>query len=364
MTNIIKKTANSELIEHYAKPIAHFWNEEGITSICINRFDGVYVRKNGEYILTDVTFGSEDKLYHFISQISKNLKQVVDENNPILDARMPDGARINAVLSSNSTRGANVTIRLFPKVRFSVNDLLARGMFSNEMLCYMHILVKTMSNVLVSGQSGSGKTTLLNAIGNLIPKNSRTLIIEDTSELNLDVDNIIQMEAPHRVLPKDVQPITMARLVINTLRQEPERTIVGEIRDVAAASALQVALNVGNRGILSTLHANNALQTFERFQDLLLNNDTRLPYDVLVNRTRDAIDAVVFADRTPNQGQRVVELAETQEDREVKILWQWDYKQGKHVANFKDFRALRVVKKALDSNLVDEAFLSNYGVVF
>ena len=347
-----------DLIKHYALPIVDLWELEGVTSICINRYDTIYIRQHGEYILTESKFENENQLVKFISQVAKSLQQEINDDRPILDARMPDGTRINAILAVNSPKGSNVTIRLFPKVRYNVNDLLEKGMYSKDMLVYMQILIASYANILVSGQSGSGKTTLLNALGNLIPKDSRTLIIEDTAELDLNIDNLIQMEAPKRTLPEGIEPVTMSRLVINTLRQEPERTVVGEIRDTAAASALQVALNVGNKGVMSTLHANSADATLVRFQDMLLGNETRLPYDVLVKRTRSFIDAVIYADRTPRDGQRVVELAETHDDG-LNILFRWDFVLGKHVRQFDDIlKSSRIVKRALESGLVTKAYLS------
>lgn len=361
MTNVFDP--RGDLIRHYAQPIADFWIMDGVTSICVNRFDTIYIRQHGQYVLTDAKFTDENHLVKFISQVAKALHQSVNDDRPILDARMPDGTRINAVLAVNSPRGSNVTIRLFPKVRYSVQDLLDKGMYSDEMLVYMRILVHSYANILVSGQSGSGKTTLVNALGNLIPEHSRTMIIEDTAELDLNIKNMIQMEAAKRNVPEGIEPVTMSRLVVNTLRQEPERTIVGEIRDTAAASALQVALNVGNKGVISTLHANSAESTLVRFQDMLLANETRLPYEILVKRTRSFIDAIVYADRTPTQGQRVIELAETQEDG-LHVLYRWDYKQGRHVRQFDDIlKASRLVNRALESGLVDETTLKEVGLI-
>jgi pilus assembly protein CpaF len=351
--------ADMDLIKDYGQPIEKFFDDPAITSVCVNRFDQIYIRKEGKYHLTDARFKNESQLVRFIQISTSRLKQKVTEIDPIADARMPDGSRINAVLFPVAHNGSNMTIRLFPKVRFSVDDLLSKGMYSAHMLDYMRLMVAAYSNVLVAGASGSGKTTLLNALANLIPRNNRTIVIEDTAELKIDIDHVVGHEAPHRKI-QDAEPITMERLLINVLRQEPERIIIGEIRDPRAATALQLGLNTGNRGVMSTLHANNAEKALRRLETLLMSNNSGLPYEVVRADIRDSINVVVYAERTPKQGQRVVELAEIEDDGSLRTLWRWDYLQGKHIALFEDFKSLKMIRNGLETGLIEEKDLHQY----
>lgn len=322
--------ANRDLIDEYGQPIAEFFNDASITSILVNRFDRIYVRRDGKCVLTDARWQSERQLMNFIKVTARNLGQDADDRlAPISDARMPDGARINAVLYPVAHRGSNMTIRLFPKVRFSGQDLLVRGMFSAPMLELLSAAVLVEANILVAGASGSGKTTLLNALGNMAPDDSRIAVIEDTAELLINKPNVIECEAPRRAIQAD-QPVTMERLLINLVRQECERAFVGEIREPATATALQIALNTGHRGVMSTLHASSDEKALRRLEFLLLANDSRVPFEAVRADIRDSIDLVVYAERTPRQGQRVVHLSEMDEHGRLRRLFEWDYREGRH----------------------------------
>ena len=326
--------ADKDLIEEYGRPIQHLLLDPRNTSVLVNHYDKIFVRQEGKCILTDAHWDNERQLVNFIKQTARNLGQDADEfTRPISDARMPDGSRINAVLYPVAHRGSNMTIRLFPKVRFTAQDLLARGMFSEEMMDFLAAAVLVEANILVAGASGSGKTTLLNAMGNMAPDESRIAVIEDTAELLISKPNIIEVEAPRKAVKLD-DPVTMERLLINLVRQECDRAFVGEIREPATATALQIALNTGHRGVLSTLHASSDEKALRRLEFLLLANDSRVPYEAVRADIRDSIDVIVYAERTPKQGQRIVHLSELDEHGQLRRLYEWDYRAGKHVKVF------------------------------
>lgn len=319
-----------ELVSYYVKPISQYLEDPAVTSICVNHYDTIFIRKNGVFERTPATFKSEALLTSCISQIASALSQEANqETKQILDARLADGSRINAVLYPSAYRGANMTIRLFPKVRFTVDDLLSRGAFDEDMLEFLQLAIVAQYNMLISGASGGGKTTILNALANLIPAHIRTGVFEDTAELDIALPNIVYAEAPRRFL-QSPDPVTLERLLINALRQELETIVVGEVRAPQAATALLLALNAGHRGVLSTLHANDAKRALRRLEIMLLSNDTRVPYEAVHAEMMENFDLIIQAERTPQHGQRIVQIAEL-DAGQLKPLWAWDYKSAKHV---------------------------------
>lgn len=324
------------LVEYYMQPIKAFFSDDQITSIVVNRYDLIFVRKNGEWVQTNAKFESEAQLENCITQIVNALGQSIDPKlAPIADARMSDGSRVNAVLFPTAHLGSNMSIRKFPKIRYSLEDLLSKGSMSPEMLQFFKLCVMARCNTLVSGATGSGKTTLLNALGNLTHEQDRIGVIEDTAELNISKPNMVAMEAPKRSQKaKDGSEfVTMESLLVNTLRQELSTVIVGEVREPKAATALMLALNTGHEGTLSTLHANNPAMALRRVINMLLSNDTRIPYDAVASEIHENFNLIIQAERTPRQGQRIVAVSEIH-DGNLRSLFEWDYLAGKHVATF------------------------------
>lgn len=318
------------LIGNYLGPIAGFFEMEGVTAIFVNSYDNILIRRKGEIEPTSAVFENEDKLDALVEQIGKNLGQKIDRYaNPILDARLPDGSRINAVMFPTSPRGTNLTIRLFPKVRFSTENLFALGVFDAAMYEYLKCAVRYSVNGLISGSTGSGKTTVLNAFANLIPPADRTLVIEDTQELNVSIPNILYMEAPKRKV-KDGDTITMERLLVNTLRQEGKRLLVGETREPGTATALMLAVNTGSEFVWSSIHANSETDATRRLINLLLANDSRMPYEAVRYEVMHNMHVLVHCERTPLDGQRIVGISEIVEGEVVKIF-QWSYKERRHL---------------------------------
>ena len=318
-----------ELVRHYLTPIAPFFLLEGVTGIFVNRYDSVYIMRRGEFEPVDARWNSEFHFVTAIEQIANALGQEVHAiERPLLDARLDDGSRINAVLSPTGVAGSNMTVRLFPKTRYTADALMQAGSFDAAMLRYLRLAMLNRFNVLVSGGTGSGKTTLLNAVSNFIPPDDRIVSIEDTAELQIDSSHWVALEAPHR-FAKDVEPLTMSRLVKNALRMEPQRLIIGEVRDGAAAEALLTAANTGHSGILSTIHANSALDTIDRLTNLAAAGFAAIPYEHVQRQVRKNLDVIVHAQKTPRHGRRVVEIAEL-DDGEFSLLWQWNYETGRH----------------------------------
>lgn len=341
---------SERLVAHYMAPLWDYFTKPGVTSIAVIRFDKIFIRQYGNWQLTDARFESEADLVTTIEQIMHSLGQKIDRLSPVADGRLEDGSRVNAVLFPVAHRGSNMTIRIFPKVRYSIEDLLEKGAFSEEMMRFFKLAVACRYNILVSGATGSGKSTILNALGNLTDERERIGVIEDTAELNLDRPNLVAMEAPKRSLTaKDgSQVVTMESLLVNTLRQELSTVIVGEVRDPAAATALMLALNTGHEGVLSTMHANTPEKALRRLINMLLSNDTRIPYEAVAAEIHSNFNLIIQCERTPRDGQRVVEVAELDEEGKLKTLFVWDYKERKHEKVYREDsppRLFRVAEK-------------------
>lgn len=330
--NIALESTAWKLVDHYLEPIKEFWNDPSITSIAINRYDTIFIRQNGLWVKSTAAFQSEKLLIDAITQIIRALGQDIDSDMaPIADGRLFDGSRINAVLSPTAPRGSILTFRIFPKVRYSLEDLLKKGSLNQEMLAYLKLSTQCEYNTLNSGATGSGKTTILNALGNLTPDDVRTGILEDTAELNISKPNMIYLEAPKRAIKnaQGKQIVTMEILLETILRQELGSLCVGEIRNPEAATALMLALNTGHTGVKSTLHANNDKAAVRRIINMLLSNDSRIPYDAVQTEIFENIDLIIHSEHTPRHGKRIVQISEI-DGNEIRRLYEWDYIEGVH----------------------------------
>lgn len=335
-----------QIANYYLKPIKEFLSEDAISEIMVNRFDEIYVERAGEIVLTQARFKDEQSLKQAIVQVANALGQVADPlSHPILDARLQDGSRICAVLEPTSVRGSALSIRVFPKTRFTANDLVKRGALSAQMLDYMRVAVLTYSNMLVSGGTSSGKTTLLNALSSLIPRDDRVITAEDTNELHLDLPQIVSLEAPHTLRPhEDAQKIDLTFLIKTTLRLKPTRLIVGEIRDASAATAFLQAINTGHSGCSSTIHANSATNALIRMQTLVAGGEAGLPYDVVRDQVCDNLHVLVHAERTPKHGRRIVQIAELK-DNHPRVVFEFDFRKGAHVVDEDALRTSSVLER-------------------
>ena len=237
--------------------------DDSITEIMINGYDQIFVEKDGRIQSFSQSFESEDRLASIIQQIVAGCNRLVNEAVPIVDARLPDGSRVNVVLPPVALDGPTMTIRKFPKEKMTMERLIELGALDEETAGFLKLLVKARYNIFVSGGTGAGKTTFLNALSDYIPKTERIITIEDSAELQLrDVENLVRMETRNSNVEGE-NAITIRDLIKASLRMRPDRVIVGEVRDSAAIDML-TAMNTGHDGSLSTGHANSAYDMITR----------------------------------------------------------------------------------------------------
>ena len=318
-----------DLVEYYKEPISDLFKVEDCNEISVNRFDEIFLKRHGKYERADISFKSEEEVVSLISQIGNALGQPVDdETHPILDARMPDGTRVCAVLYPVSSRGSSISFRLFPEEKITAQFLMDKRSLTVDMMEYLKLAVICRCNMLISGGTGSGKTTLLNVLCDFIPIEDRVLTVEDTRELQLKVTNLVSLEAPLKRKKDDAQHVDMSLLIRTCLRKDPTRIIVGEIRDGQAATAYLHAINTGHSAT-STIHANSAKDALNRMQ-ILVAGEGSLPHDVVKAQVRSNIDIVLHAEETPNHGKRIVSISEVDENGSLTELWQFNHKEGRH----------------------------------
>ena len=319
-----------KLVEYYLTPIKHLFALSGVTEIEVNRFDRIFIERNGRTLpAPGAAFADERQVTVLIHQIANALGQAVDQDShPILDARLLDGTRVCGVLAPISTTGSCISFRVFPERRITAQDLLSFGSFSVEMLDFLKLCVRCRANILVSGGTGSGKTTLLNALSQFIPSQDRVVTVEDTRELHIDVENHVALEAPLRRKQIDGQTVDMAFLIKTCLRLNPTRIIVGEIRDGYAATAFLHGINTGHSAC-STIHANGPEDALTRIQTLVAGQGD-LPFEVVKAQVRANLNLLIHAERTPKHGRRVVSIAEIV-DGVCTPLWRWSYVKAQHV---------------------------------
>ncbi|MFN2148113.1 MAG: CpaF family protein [Anaerolineales bacterium] len=283
-----------------------------ITEIMINDPDHVFIERNGRIEPSNVRFRDEAHLRHVIERIVSPIGRRIDESSPMVDARLPDGSRVNAVIPPLTIGGPALTIRKFSKQPFTLSRLVDLGTISPEMREYLTRSAMDRRSMIISGGTGSGKTSTLNAVSQCIPDHERLITIEDSAELQLQHSDLISMEARQpNVEGKGEVPIR--QLVRNALRMRPDRIIVGEVRGGEAFDMLQ-AMNTGHRGSLTTLHANSPEDALIRLESMVLMAGFELPLAAIRRMIAGAIEIIVQQDRLPD-GKRVVKtIAEVERD--------------------------------------------------
>ncbi|MCR5254804.1 MAG: CpaF family protein [Acetatifactor sp.] len=300
--------------------------DQSITEIMINGIDKIFIEKDGRIFQpTDsygknLTFSDGEELKTIIDKIVAPINRKVDESNPIVDARLPDGSRVNIVLNPISLDGTVVTIRRFPENPYPMDELIKKGTLDEEAAELLKILVKAKYNILVSGGTGSGKTTFLNALSMFIPESERVITIEDSAELKFSqVKNLIRMESrPANIEGKG--EINIRSLVHTSLRMRPDRIVVGEIRGGEALDMLQ-AMNTGHDGSLTTGHSNSASDMMLRLETMVLMAGMDLPLQSIRRQIASALDIIVHLGRLRDGSRKVMEICEVvgYEDGEVKL---------------------------------------------
>jgi pilus assembly protein CpaF len=305
-----KETMMSRLIDESVGfgPLEPLLHDDDITEILVNSPNEIYVEKRGKLEQVDVSFKDDAHVRHIVDRVVAPLGRRIDESSPMVDARLPDGSRVNAVISPVSLGGTIISIRKFKKKPLEMMDLRNYGTFTKEMEQFLQALVKTKQNLLISGGTGSGKTTLLNALGKEIPLSERLITIEDSAELKLDRKNVIGLEArPPNVEGKG--EISIRQLVKNALRMRPDRIIVGEVRGSEAFDMLQ-AMNTGHEGSLTTVHANTPADAINRVEGMVVMAGMDLPTNIIRDYIVGAIDFIVQVQRLTDGSRKILNIAE------------------------------------------------------
>lgn len=298
-------------------PLESLLNDESITEILVNGPKEVFVERNGRLERSDVEFRDESHVRHIIDRVVAPLGRRIDESSPMVDARLPDGSRVNAVIPPISLNGTLISIRKFRKTPFEMQDLLEFGSLDESMIAFLESIVEAKLNVLISGGTGSGKTTFLNAVAKSIPVHERVITIEDSAELRLNRGSVVGMEAR----PANVEgsgEISIRQLVKNALRMRPDRIIVGEVRGAEAFDMLQ-AMNTGHEGSLTTVHANSPSDALSRVEGMVIMAGMDLPSHIVREYIVGALDYIVQAERLSDGKRKIMNISEVSVDEENKI---------------------------------------------
>jgi len=289
-------------------PIDQLLRDESITEIMVNGPEHVYIERSGKLVLSDVTFVDETHLRRIIDKIVSQIGRRVDEANPMVDARLPDGSRVNCVVSPISIGGPFMTIRKFSKDPYTVDDLINFGTFTPQVAHFINQCVKGRLNIVVSGGTGTGKTTLLNVLSSFIPVDERIITVEDAKELQLHQMHVLSMEArPPNIEGKG--EVKIRDLVRNSLRMRPDRIVVGEVRGGEALDMLQ-AMNTGHDGSITTVHSNSPRDTLSRVETMTLMAGMDLPVRVIREQMASALDMIVQLTRLRDGTRRVTHISE------------------------------------------------------
>lgn len=290
-----------EVILPFLRPIEHLIRDGEISEIMVNGSGRIFIEKHGELLpIPDATI-SEKSLQVAVRNIARTLGDEVNDEMPLLDARLPDGSRVAAAIPPCSRRGTTLTIRKFQSRRFTPEELVRIGTVPQPVMDHLREAVGQRQNILISGGSGGGKTTMLNALASFIGPEERVVLIEDTSEIQISLENLVEFEA-RRERP-DQRAVTVRDLLRATMRHRPDRIILGEVRGGEAFDLLQ-ALNTGHSGTLSTIHANSAEQAVTRFTSCVLQSGIELPYRAIRSNIGDAVQLLLHIER--RSGRRYV----------------------------------------------------------
>jgi len=291
-------------------PLERLLADASVSEIMVNGPKDIWIERAGLLSQTPLTFTDDSHLRRIITKMVGQIGRRIDESSPLVDARLPDGSRVNAIIPPLSLSGPLLTIRKFAQNRFALEELIEIGTLSKEAAEFLENCVRAQLNMLVSGGTGSGKTTFLNALSASIPNSDRIVTIEDAAELQLDQRHVIRLESR----PKNIEgegEITIRDLVRNALRMRPDRIIVGEVRGAEALDMLQ-AMNTGHEGSLSTVHANSPRDALNRLETMVLMAGYELPLRAIRSHVSSALELVVQLDRLDDGSRRLVEISEVQ----------------------------------------------------
>src|SRR3989449_11478985 len=287
-----------DLILPFLRPIEHLIRDDEVSEIMVNGSSQVFIERQARIEHVPGIELNEKSLHVALRNIARLLGDDISESKPILDARLPDGSRVAAVIPPCSLGGVTLTIRKFNTRHFEMEDLIRTGALDRALANHLEDYVLARRNILISGGTGTGKTTLLSILGKFIPPDERILVIEDTAEIQLAQENLVRFEA--RREQNGLPAVAIRDLLKATLRHRPDRIILGEIRGGEAFDLLQL-LNSGHSGTLSTVHANSAQQGLARFTSCVLQSGIELPYHAIKSNIADSLNLIVQLDRRPGQ---------------------------------------------------------------
>ncbi|KOA19231.1 putative conjugal transfer proteinc [Clostridium homopropionicum DSM 5847] len=312
LTSNQKKKIKEELIDESIGfgPITGLLADSKVTEIMVNGPDHVYIEKGGKLVLTDAKFKNDSHVLHVIKKIVAPIGRRIDESSPMVDARLPNGSRVNAIIPPLAIDGPSITIRKFAEDPFKIEDLISFGTLSPKMGELLKYCVQGRLNIFVSGGTGSGKTTTLNVLSSFIPEDERIVTIEDSAELQLSQEHVVRLETrPTNVEGKG--EVTIRDLVKNSLRMRPDRIIVGEVRSGEALDMLQ-AMNTGHDGSLTTGHANSPRDMLSRIETMVLMSGMNLPVKAIRDQVASAIDIIIQQSRLMDGSRKITYITEVQ----------------------------------------------------
>jgi pilus assembly protein CpaF len=289
-------------------PLEAIFKDETVSEVMVNRFDQIFIERRGVCEKISMKFSSEESVRAVIDRIVSPLGRRIDDACPMVDARLPDGSRVNAVIRPLAIGGPCLTIRRFSKSRLGAKDLIQSGSLNRAMLEFMQLAVTHRTNIVVSGGTGSGKTTLLNLLSDWILPHERIVTIEDAAELRLNHDNLVALEVRH-ANAEGQGSVTIRDLLRNSLRMRPDRIIVGECRGGECLDMLQ-AMNTGHEGSLTTVHANSARDALGRLEVMVLMAGFDLPLIAIREQIASAVDLIIHQQRCSDGRRRVVSIVE------------------------------------------------------
>ena len=283
-------------------------SDSTVSEIMVNGPNQVYVERKGKLVLSDVKFQDEEHVRRIIDRIVTPLGRRIDDSNPMVDARLKDGSRVNAIIPPLALCGSTITIRKFSDTPLTIENLMGFGSLSPEMAGFLEAGVRGKLNILVSGGTGSGKTTLLNVLSAFIPHDERIVTIEDAAELKLMQDHVVSLESRPANL-EGTGAITIRDLVKNALRMRPDRIVVGEVRGGETLDMLQ-AMNTGHDGSLTTAHANSARDALARIETMVMMSGMELPVTAIRQQCAGALDLIVQQARLRDGSRKITSICE------------------------------------------------------
>jgi pilus assembly protein CpaF len=311
-------------------PIQEFLDDPSVTEVMVNSTEAIYIERHGKLVDTGNRFYSAEHLRRLIERIASQVGRRIDEASPMVDARLPDGSRINAIIAPLAVDGPMLTVRKFSQRALTVDDLVDIGTLTRPLADFLEACVASKVTIVVSGGTGSGKTTLLNGLSSFIPEDERIVSIEDAVELQLQQRHRIRLESrPPNIEGKG--QVTIRDLVRNALRMRPDRIVVGEVRGAEAIDMLQ-AMNTGHEGSLTTLHANSPRDALARIETMVLMSGMELPLQAVREQVASAIDLIVHVERLADGSRRVVAVSDVtgMEGPTIQLneLFSFDYDAG------------------------------------